>query len=390
MSLKLKELSNQKNEIKNNVKEIDKNRSYSLTKIEKKFKISDFVEVTDINTSSPVSPINLSYDVKYINKLLGSYNSNNFYLYGINKDNYLYIFDLKTKNFSKKKILEIEDISDSFSTDYQYDGTILYNTLDGLFILTGKKTDILYHYNTKYETINKICKFEYGHDNGNLLLDQEYNRLFVLGGKKTTKCEYYSFKEKEIYSIPDLTIDRANASFIICKNKIDGFFGFSYKNNKYCGTIEFIDNKNLDEWSEIKNIKLLNEKINLELKSFATINYKEDKNKILIYSGIKGVNEESIIDNFYLYDTRDNSINLIKNWNYNIMKYVNSRWKFSDLNKKDPTGFHFDKNSNFLKLPKSANLEGYEEETDILMDYNNNIHFIEQGQKIIDIFTNEI
>ena len=128
--------------------------------------------------------------------MLDTNNSNNFYLYGINKDNYLYIFDIKRRNLSKRNILEIEDISDTFSKDYQYDGTILYNTLDGFFILTGKNTDILYHYNSKYYNINKICKFENGHDNWNLLLDQKYNRLFVLGGKKTTKCDFIPLMKK--------------------------------------------------------------------------------------------------------------------------------------------------------------------------------------------------
>ena len=369
-----------------------KNNSH-VPKLKKNFKISDLLDITEINTSSPVAPQNLSFttdDVEYINKLLGTNNTNSIYLYGINRDDYLYIFDLKSKNLSKKKILEIEDISDTFSKDYQYDGTILYNTLDGIFILTGKKTDMLYHYNSKYDTINKICKFENGHDNGNLLLDKEYNRLFVLGGKETTKCEYYSFSDKKIYSMPNLTADRANAAFIICNNKIYGFFGFSYKNNKYCGTIEYIDNKRLDKWSEIKNIKILNEKINFEVESVSTIIYKEDNNKILIYAGIQGDNEDYVIDNYYLYDTKDNSIDLIEKWDSKIMKYVSSRWRHSNLTKKDPAGFHFAKNSNFLRLPKSVNLEGYEDDIDILMDYKNNVHFIDQEQKTIDIFKSEI
>ena len=72
------------------------------------------------------------------------------------------------------------------------------------------------------------------------------------------------------------------------------------------------------------------------------------------------------------------------------MKYVSSRWRHSNLTKKDPAGFHFAKNSNFLRLPKSVNLEGYEDDIDILMDYKNNVHFIDQEQKTIDIFKSEI
>ena len=67
----------------------------------------------------------------------------------------------------------------------------------GLFILTGKKLDILYYYNAQNETINKICKFSNSHDNGALMLEKENNRLFAFGGKNTVSCEYYSFKEKK-------------------------------------------------------------------------------------------------------------------------------------------------------------------------------------------------
>ena len=393
--IKFKGILEEKEEMKETIKEIGRKKNYShVPKVKKKFRISDFLDITEINTASPVAPQNLSFtvdDTEYINNLIKSNHSNSISLFGIDRDDFFYSFDIKDKKLSKRKVLEIEDISDTFQKDYQYEGTILYNTLDGVFILTGKKTDILYHYNSKYDTINKICQFNNSHDNGNLLLDKEYNRLFVFGGKETTKCEYYSFSDKKVYSMADLTIDRANASFILCNNKIYGFFGFSYKNNKYCGNIEVIDNKKLDRWSEIKNVKKLNENINFEVESISTIIYKEDNNKILLYAGIQGNdNEDYVIDNYYLFDTRDNSIDLIEKWNNKIMKYVGSRWRFSNLSKKDPAGYHFAKNSNFLKLPKSVNIEGYENDIYLLMDYKNNVHFIDQDEKAIDIFKSDI
>ena len=392
--IKFAGILDEKNEIKDNIRDINRKKNNShVPKVKKKFKISDFLDITEINTSSPVAPQNLSFtkdDTEYINSLMNGNNLNSIYLFGIDRDDYFYIFDLKDKKLSKKKILEIEDISDTFQKDYQYEGTILYNTLDGLFILTGKKSDILYYYNSKYDTLNKICQFNNSHDNGSLLLDKEYNRLFALGGKETNICEYYSFQDKKLYSIPNLTIDRANASYIICNNKIYGFFGFSYKNNKYCGNIECIDNKRLDKWNEIKNIKFLKENINFEVESVSTLIYQEDNNKILLYSGIQGDNEDYVTENYYLYDTKENSIDLIGKWENNIMKYVGSRWRHSNLTKKDPAGYHFAKNSNFLKLPKSLNIEGYKNDIYLLMDYKNNIHFIDQDEKTIDIYKSEI
>lgn len=62
-------------------------------------------------------------------------------------------------------------------------------------------------------------------------------------GKNINSCEYYSFSDKKVYSLPDLITDRANASFIISNNKIFGFFGFSYDEDNYANTIEYIDIK---------------------------------------------------------------------------------------------------------------------------------------------------
>ena len=382
---------------KEEIKEIGKKKNLShVPKKKKKFRISEFLDVTEINTSSPVATQNLSFS-KDDSELLDSSNdyyntvSKKLYLFGINREDFFFIFDLEEKKLSKKNILEIEDISDTFKQDYQYEGTILYNTLNGLFILTGKKIDILYYYNPKYDTLNKICKFNNEHDNGCLLLDKEFNRIFVFGGKNTKKCEYYSFNDKNIYSIPDLVIDRANGSFIICNEKIYGFFGFSYKNNKYCGNIEYIDLKKLDKWYEVKNIKLMDENINIpfDIESVSTINYKEDENKILIYGGIQGENEDFVID-YYLYDTKENSLDLINKWENKIFKYVGTRWRNSNLTKKDPAGFHFAKNSSFLKLPKKAKIEDYEGDIYLMMDYRNNVHFIDQDKMCIDIYKSDI
>ena len=395
--ISFKGLLDTKEEMKETVKELGRKKNLShVPKKKKKFRISEFLDVTEINTSSPVAIQNLSFS-KDDSELLDTSNdytntvSKKLYLFGINREDFLFIFDLKEKKLSKKNILEIEDISDTFKQDYQYEGTILYNTLNGLFILTGKKSDILYYYNPKYDTLNKICKFNCEHDNGCLLLDKEYNRIFVFGGKNTKKCEYYSFNDKKIYFVPDLIIDRANGSFIICNGKIFGFFGFSYKNNKYCGNIEYIDLKKLDKWIEVKNIKILDKNINInfDIESVSTINYKEDKNKILIYGGIQGENEDFVID-YYLFDTKENSLDLINKWENKILKYVGSRWRNSNLSKKDPLGFHFAKNSNFLKLPKNAKIEDYEGDIYLMMDYRNNVHFIDQDQKCIDIYKSDI
>ena len=222
------------------------------------------------------------------------------------------------------------------------------------------------------------------------MLDKENNRLFAFGGKNTTSCEYYSFNDKKINSLPGLNIDRANASFVVCKGKIYGFFGFSYNKNNYAGSIEYIDYKKLDKWYEVKNINYLNKDITFDIESVSTLIYKENTNKILIYAGIKGENEDFITEHYYLYDTKENSLDLINKWENKILKYVGTRWRNSNLTKKDPAGFHFAKNSSFLKLPKKAKIEDYEGEIYLMMDYRNNVHFIDQDKMCIDIYKSDI
>ena len=199
------------------------------------------------------------------------------------------------------------------------------------------------------------------------MLEKEYNRLFVFGGKNTVSCEYYSFNDK-IYS----------------------FFGFSYEKNKYTGNIEYIDNKKLDKWYEINEINILNKEITFDIESVSTLLMKNDNNKILIYAGIKGENEDFIKDYYYIFDSKKNTIDLINKWDTKIMKFTGTRWKNYKLSKRDPAGFHFAKNSSFLKLPKKAKIEDYEGDIFLMMDYRNNVHFIDQDKMCIDIYKSDI
>ena len=380
-------LKDEKYEIKETVREMNRKRNYTHNpKSKKRFKISDELDVTEINTSSPVVPQNLSFSLNDKN----NNNSENIYLFGIDRNDLLHIFDVRKRRWSKKKILEIEDISDTFQKDYQYEGTILYNTLYGLFILTGQKLDILYYYNAQNETINKICKFNNSHDNGSLMLEKEYNRLFVFGGKNTLSCEYYSFIDKKVISIPELNKERANASFVSCNDKIYAFFGFSYEKNNYSESIEYIDNKKLDKWIELKDINILNKEITFDVESVSTFKDKNDNNRIIIYAGIKGENEDFITDSYYIFDTKENSIDLINKWDTKMLRFTGTRWRNYTLSKRDPTGFHFAKNSNFLEIPKNFEIDGYENELNILIDYKNNVHFINQEKKLVDIFKGDI
>ena len=381
-----KELEEDVDEVKDNIRKL--NRKKNFTHKPNALNLS----LEEDNKEQEIKNENENEVNNNVNK---NKNSISYYLYGIDRNDFLHIFDINNKQWvGKKKIFEIDidDKSDSFRKDYQYEGTLLYNMLDGVYILTGERTDTLYYFDSKANSISKICKFNYSHDNGSIMYDEDNDCLYVFGGKNITSCEYYSFIDKKLYKLPNLISDRANASFIISNNKIFGFFGFSYKNETYVKTIEYIDYYKKDKWIELNDIKLLKDNINFDIESISTMYYKQNKDKILIYSGIQGEDEEFVTDYYLLYDAKNNTMDKINKWNLNQYKHLGVFWKDYTLKKNDPKGFHFAKNSRFILLPENCICEGYNSNDliDILIDYKNNVHFILQEKEKIDVYRGEI
>ena len=353
-----KELEVEKDEVKESIREMNRKKNFTHKPKTVGISIEEEILEEQKNGGAPkITIIHAENEDEIINE--------KYYLYGIDRDDLLHVFDINLKQWSDlRKITEIKDISDTFKKDYQYEGTLLYNTLTGFYILTGEKTDILYYYNSLTNTISKICRFNNNHDNGGIFLDKATNSLYVLGGKKTKSCEYYSFNDKKIYKLPDLTIDRANASYIVSNNKLYAFFGFCYSKNSYSSSIEYIDFIRKDKWIELKNIQLLKNNISFDMESVSTMYYRNNPNLILIYCGIQGDDEDFVTEYYLLYTFKNN----------------------------DPKGFHFAKNSRFLMLPKNNNYEGYNDRDniDVMIDYKNNVHFILQEKQKIDIYRNEL
>jgi hypothetical protein len=305
-------------------------------------------------------------------------------------DNGFIQFDLKKKKFLRIKIPEIEDISDSFEKEYIYQNTLLYNTLTGVFILTGENTDILYYYYPINETLTKLCKFNNGHSLGCLLLDHENNRLLIIGGKNTNICESYSFDSKEIKELPNLNYDRCNASFIISNDRIYGFFGFSFKKGKYLFNIEYIDKNKLDKWEIIDlNFEQKKDLLPFHLKNISTFNYEKTPNKIMIYGGKQGRNE-AIVDNYYyIYDTIENKFEKMEGLFYNIIKDLKSinTWKIAELiENEEKNGFFFDKQKQFLEIPGEDKMQRINENTCAIIDSECNIHFLANNQKYFTVY----
>ena len=379
-----KEIKTEKDEIKDSIKTMERKKNFT----HKPKNVGLYISNTEIpakNEIQNISIIHTENEEEIINE--------QYFLYGIDRDDLLHVFDINSKKWSNlRKITELKDVSNTFKKDYQYEGTILYNTLSGLYILTGEKTDVLYFYNSLTDSVTKICKFNFCHDNGSLFFDSGNDALFVFGGKKIKSCEYYSFKDKKIYKLPELNLDRANASYIISNNKIFAFFGFCYSKNTYCNNIEYIDYTKKDRWYELSNISLLKNDISFDIESVSTMYYRNDPNLILIYCGIQGDEEDFITEYYLIYDSVKNTMDKINKFNLQQFKYLGKKWKNYTLKNSDQKGFHFAKNSRFLKLPKNNNYEGYNsnDEIEVLIDYKNNVHFIQQDKQKIDVYRNEL
>ena len=345
----------EKDEIKESLKEMERKKNYTYKP--KEVGISIVNKETEQKNNNNVPKITIIHSENEIEEEI---QKEHYYLYGIDRDDLLHVFDINNRKWSDlRKISEIKDISDTFKKDYQYEGTLLYNTLTGFYILTGEKTDTLYYYNSLTNSISKICRFNNSHDNGSLFLDTNSNCLYALGGKNIRVCEYYSFNDKKIYKLPDLITDRANASYIVSNNKLFAFFGFNYSKETYCNSIEYIDYIKKDRWYELRNIQLLKNNISFDMESVSSMYFKNNPNLILIYCGIQGDEEDFVTEYYLVYDSIKNTMDKINKWNVQQFKNSGKNWKSYTFKKNDPKGFHFAKNSRFLKLPKNNNFDGY-------------------------------
>ena len=292
-----------------------------------------------------------------LNQSLKNYETFNFMinklercLFNIDNDSNLIKFEIKTRKFSKIILSNNSKIKiyDDYLNNFIYEGSIILNTLNGIFILTGKNTDLLYYYNDQNKTIRKICKFNNCHNSGSLFLDEINKSIIVFSGKFNKKVEYFSFENRKINNYPELNIERANATYSLINNKLYALFGFCCPMNSYTQNIEFINFQNMDSWKIISlnsNFDIIN--LNIHCISNLQIN---GKNSIIIFGGIKNEGE-IIFDSFLIFDADNNLITkiLVKN-NQNY-------------------GCIFTKNTNFIPLDNNY----------LLIDDNNNVHIIDQN-----------
>ena len=377
--LKYKEIDTDKSNNPINNEEIETNRKTRI-------KISEDILIEEIDTTKPVVKLNIINQIYSKNKKY-----TNIYLYSFDKkNNFLVQFDLRKKKFLRIKISDIEDLSDSFDMDYLFPNTILFNTLTGVFILTGKNNDMLYYYNSLNETLIKLCQFKNSHNSGCLLLDKENNQILVIGGKNSVSVESLCLVSKEIKELPNLNFDRCNASFNISNNKIFGFFGFSFKKGKYLFNLEYIDKNKMDKWSTIElNFESKKEIFPFHLKYISTFIKEDNPEKIIIYGGKQGRTEKILDNYYYIYDINKNIFEKIEGICFNIIKDYKgiNIWKNSDLiENEEKKGFFFDKEKHFIELPEEDRFDGNNNNICGIIDNECNVHFLTNNQKNIKVY----
>lgn len=367
---------------------LNKIRRDKATRIYKAINSIDIIETTKYNKKKILQRIlnNSSKNIYNISKID---NNDNMYLFGIDEKNNLIQFDISLKQFSIFSIYEIKDISRTFSSDYNYNSSIILNTLKGLYILSGKGTNILYFYCAKTKSISKICTFAYEHNNGSLLFDKNKNRIFAFSGKKVNKCEYFSFKEEKIIEMGELNTDRVYASYTLSNNKILCFFGYSYNRKQYLNNIEIIDYDKLNKW----DIKYINTKIDFNIERCANIIYNNNKNEIYLYIERKNYELNLIKRTINIYDINKNEI--IKKKNIEGVEHFKEKSLRKCLidEKKEKNSnreFFFEKHFNFLELPKEMNNNYFDNSNDniaVILDNKNNAHYFYKNELKFEVYS---
>ena len=205
--------------------------------------------------------------------------------------NYLLCFNLK-----QKKFISVDPKGyDVFYQSYTPNGSISYNTLSGLFVLSGPNFDTLYYYSSKNNSIIKFFTFKFNHQNGIIFLDTSSKYLLAVSGTNTNKVECLCFETQVIDELPSLNSTRGEASCCLVNNVVYVFFGYSPEKKKCLDSVEYLDMKNVEEgWKLIE----LNEK-QFELKGVSVArlgaremiivggeNGKGEANKNMIYFNV--------------------------------------------------------------------------------------------------------
>lgn len=160
------------------------------------------------------------------------------FLFSVISQDIILQFDIKSKEFTTKKLI------DSKIPITKAPKLKTYNTMNGLYILSGDKSQKVYYYSSSSNTLMQIAKLKTPHENSCLAYDTELNRLFILSGDNTPSCEVV-FEQKGKFvknEFSPMLLDRSSFSVCFVNNEyLFAFFGFCKSQNKFLTSIERIE-----------------------------------------------------------------------------------------------------------------------------------------------------
>ena len=310
-------------------------------------------------------------------------------LFTSEKKKTLLSFDIVKRQFN---LINYKDL-DNFELNYNESYIIKENNLlnndsiflinnsknNNFYIVTGKNTDLLYMFNSKNKTMNKICQFENNHSKGCLIYYN--NNIFCLSGNHNKKVEIFSESNNSLINIDEMNIERCNFSACIIQNKyIFALFGYNYPTQQYLDTIEFyeLDNleQNLNNYNNKCGWKYLNYKnnklSNLNIEGHLCFNYHDEK--IIFFGGFNGKNNEAV-DSFYQLVLNGDNFNIGQSNRGVYVEKINT--KLNDIYK---NGCYFFGNNNGLML---------EDNLFTSFDNNSHVHILDIDKMIYNIYSFE-
>ena len=188
-------------------------------------------------------------------------------------------FDYENKTFSFHDYSDFDNFEENYKLSLNK-GNMFINIGKYFYIITGKNYDLLYMFDSKKKTMNKLCKLNNNHSNGNLIYYE--NNLICLSGDFNKSVEKYNIKKNVWNNMPEMIKERSGSGVVILNNKyIINLFGYNSPTKKYLSNIEYFDktNKLNPSW---KFIDCNN--FSLKIKNFFCYN---NNNKIIIVGGSK-------------------------------------------------------------------------------------------------------
>ena len=255
---------------------------------------------------------NIKFNSKERQKCLSISNVNelisNKILFSIFDEKRIVSFNIITKTFSIDEF--IDDSQYKFKFNYLQVGSLLLNSNNLLYIITGNNFNMFYKYNPYMNNMKFIGKLNYNHVFGGLCMNSK-KEIFCLSGNFNKKIERYDNKLNIwINNKEEMNFERSESSFIFINDKyIFSFFGYNVIQNKYLNSIEFCDisNENM-KWNLIPNI--INENnLCTDIKGHSI--FKNQNNNIFIFGGFNGRNNKA--NNLFIeanIDLENNKINL--------------------------------------------------------------------------------